>query len=224
MEGRVLILAIGSINMKKQILLLIGILQIFLCTGQTRMPYDPYTISKKNIVKVNLLSGFVGTINLSYETKLSKKWSVQGSFAYTNLVIDATDRKRTSLIGFQTGIDLRKYFRLKKEWNGWYSQLMLRYNDYQHHYYVQDSTTNNVVVNYKEDLKGISVGYNIGYQRTYRNRFVIDAFTGVFTSFPLYFKSNPTKLNVNNPTASFEINPYTNGGSIRIGLKVGYLF
>lgn len=215
---------IGLTDMKKLIMLLFCFFYVLPLIGQSRITYDPYSIKKKNIVKINLLSGFIGTINLSYETKISNNWSVQGNFAYTNLNIDASARKRTSLIGFQTGIDLRKYLRQKNEWNGSYTQLMLRYNDYQHHYFIQDSSTNNVVVNYKENLKGVSVGFIMGYQRTFKNKFVIDAFAGVFNSFPILYNSTPTKVKIDMPNVSFETNPYTNGGSIRIGLKVGYLF
>jgi len=210
--------------MKQALFYIIFLIYVLPVMGQNKITYDPYSVKKKNIVKVNLLSGFLATINLSYETKITYKWSVQSSLAYTNLKLDGSDRKKTSMEGFQVGIDLRQYWRQRNEWNGWYSQLMLRYCSYDYHYYVQDSTTNNVVVNYQEKLKGISVGYLFGYQRTYRNRFVIDAFTGIFASAPIQYTSNPIKPIKNFTGQSFEINPYTNGGSIRLGLKIGYLF
>jgi hypothetical protein len=175
-------------------------------------------------LKVNILSPFVASLNLSLETPISEKWSIQNGLVYTQFGIDESANKPTSIKGFQYVLDFRKYRKKKEKWNGTYNQYFLRYSNYQNKYYVQDTSTQNKVIIYKEYISGISLGYTFGYQKTYRNKFLLDVYVGACLSFPTTYRSEPNNPTGKDLTGSFEINPYTNGFGIRTGIKVGYLF
>lgn len=176
-------------------------------------------------LKINVLSGFVGTINLSYEYRLTQKWSIQNGICYTQMIASRDPRKPYSAEGFQYLLDLRKYKNKTSSWDGWYHQYYLRYSQFKSKNYIQDSLTNNKPIAYTENLHGITLGWVYGYQKTYQNKYLIDVFCGIGLSVPTYFNSSPSKDFLKPYKASsFENNQYTNGVNLRMGLKVGYLF
>ncbi|MCF8253398.1 MAG: DUF3575 domain-containing protein [Bacteroidia bacterium] len=210
--------------MKKPILLFfffISLSQLLAQTNKTLLLKEP---PKNYALKVNVLSPFLASLNLSLETPISEKWSIQNGLVYTHLGIDENNTKPFVIKGFQYILDFRKYRKKNEKWNGSYHQYFARYSNFKNNYYIQDSSTQNKVVIYKENLSGISLGYVFGYQKTFRNKFLIDAFVGACLSFPTNYRSEPNKPVGKDLTGSFEINPYTNGFGIRTGIKVGYLF
>ncbi|OYU94833.1 MAG: hypothetical protein CFE21_14180 [Bacteroidetes bacterium B1(2017)] len=176
-------------------------------------------------LKINVLSGFVGTLNISYEYRLTQKWSIQNGLCYTQMIISRDPRKPYSTEGFQYLLDVRKYTHSNGLLNGRYHQYFLRYSQFINKDYIQDSLTKNKPIAYTENLHGITLGWVYGYQKTYQNKYLIDVFCGIGISVPTCFNSSPSKDFLKPyKVRSFESNPYTNGVNLRMGLKVGYLF
>ena len=125
--------------MKKQLFLLVLSLQCLLGSAQTN-PYQFKEWPKNHAIKINLLSGFVGTLNLSYEFLFSQQWSIQNGISYTQLNLENA-RKKAGLTGFQYSLDLRKYKSKNYAWNGRYHQYFIRFTSYEYKDNRQDSST-----------------------------------------------------------------------------------
>ncbi len=209
--------------MKKHLLILSLSLQCLVGSSQTNN-YTYKELPKTNAIKLNILSGFVGTLNLSYEHLLSQQWSIQNGISYTQLNLDNT-RKKTGLIGFQYSLDFRKYKSAKTAWNGRYHQYFFRFAAYEYKDNKQDSSTQNKIINYKENLQGFSLGYAWGFQKTYSNKYLIDAFIGIQLSVPTYYSCSPSQEILKDyKIKTNEENLATNGVGFRGGIKIGYLF
>jgi hypothetical protein len=182
-------------------------------------------LPKNNAIKTSILSPILGTLNISHEYKLSTSWSIQHGLSYTSLVTQIGEQKKTGFNGWQYCVDFRKYRNTKVNWNGWYHQYFLRYAQYSNYTYRQDLITLNKPIQLKENMHGINIGFGIGYQKVFKNKFVIDAFVGPYISIPTYYKSNLSSEEIEkNELNSLEENPLTSTASLRLGLKVGYLF
>ncbi len=209
--------------MKKYLLILFFCLQCWFGSAQTNN-YFYKERPKTQAIKINILSGFAGTLNLSYEYLFTQQWSIQNGISYTQLNLDNT-RKKAGLLGFQYSLDFRKYKSIKTTWNGRYKQYFIRFAAYEYKDNKQDSSTQNKIINYKENLQGISIGYAWGYQKTYRNKYLIDAFIGIQLSVPTYYSCSPSAaILADYKIKTNEANIATNGIGFRGGIKFGYLF
>ncbi len=209
--------------MKKTILFFILCFSAMLGSAQTNN-YNYKEWPKTKAIKINILSGFAGTLNLSYEYLFAQQWSIQNGISYTQLNFD-NSRRQLGLNGFQYTLDFRKYKSIKTAWNGRYNQYFVRFAAYTYKDNKQDSSTQNKIINYKENLQGISIGYAWGYQKTYRNKFLIDAFIGMQLSVPTYYSCSPSQEILKDyKIKTNEENLATNGIGFRGGIKFGYLF
>lgn len=202
------------------------LLCLFSLKGSAQMMRpDEINLPKNNAVKTSILSPILGTINISHEYKLSNTWSIQHGLAYTSIVVQDGEQKKTGYQGWQYCVDFRKYRNTRVNWNGWYHQYFLRYAQYSNYTYRQDLITLNKPIQLNENMHGINMGFAIGYQKVFKNRFVIDTFLGPYISIPTYYTSNLSEEEIEKyELNSLEENPLTSTPSLRIGIKVGYLF
>lgn len=189
------------------------------------MRYRDVNIPKRNAIKTNILSPLIGTLNICHEYLLDSVWSVQNGFAYTSIIEQPNDNKKFGFEGFQYTLDVRMYKSTKQRWNGWYNQFFLRFGQYANYDYKQDSSTANKVVQLNEKMAGINLGVAYGYQRVYQNKFVLDVYGGIYKTLSISYNSNLDEKTIEiYELESFKDNPLTSLSSIRLGLKVGYLF
>jgi hypothetical protein len=181
--------------------------------------------TKNHIIKVNILSPFVATLNASHEYAFRPRWGVENGLSMTQLVLDNNEKRYTSIKGFTYSLDFRNYELKKGKLNGWFDSYFLRYSQYEYRRVKQDSNTGNVIIPIKENMAGVSIGFIKGYRRIYQNKYLLECFFGAYISKPLKYTNNinPDLMKKYQET-SFKENPFTNGVGIRIGIKVGYLF
>lgn len=210
--------------MKRIFFILITICFLTVAMGQVTKMSIP-DLPKNNAIKISLLSPIAATLNLSHEYKLNSFWSLQNGLAITSLKLTETGQKSYGFEGFQYSLDIRKYRKNKIDWNGWYHQFFLRYAQYTYHNYRQDSITQNKVIQLKEDLHGINLGYAFGYQKVFQNKYIIDSYVGYYLSIPTFYSANLSEETIlKYKLNSLKENPITSTAGLRIGLKVGYLF
>lgn len=158
-------------------------------------------IDRKNIIKINLLSPFMGTISLQHERILTKETSIQnGLYYFSGLVFN----QQFSINGIcytseyryylkdeaPKGIYLQPYFRVARFWN-----------------------SDNRFVSKSSNFYGGAIGLVIGKQWIFYDKFCLDIYAG-----PLYTKIffDDKKLNTRN------LPPMFDGYWLRAGLTVGY--
>jgi Protein of unknown function (DUF3575). len=157
----------------------------------------------QNVVKLNPLSLFLATGNVSYERAVSSNQTFQIGLFYTGVGI--SDLKYSGL-----GItpEYRFYVAGRKEaMNGVYVAPFLRYQNF----------------NIKEKSSGDKVSYSsfgggalLGWEKTWGSGFVLDLFLG-----PSY-NSGKIKENVNED--EWDISSGIDGFGLRTGIAIGFSF
>jgi len=165
--------------------------------------YHISEIDKKNIIKVNMLSPFMGTLSFQHEKILNSESSIQNGLYYFsgtifNQQVPArgvcfTTEYRYYLTGeAPQGLYLQPFFRIARFWNN-------------------DLTFSNS----NSDFYGTAFGLVFGKQFLFYDKFVLDIYGG-----PLF-----TKLFFDNKKVNTkDLPPMFNGYWIRAGLSIGYYF
>lgn len=181
--------------------------------------------TKNHIVKVNILSPFIATLNVSHEYAFLPRWGIENGLSMTQLVLDNNEKRYTSIKGFTYNLDFRNYELKKGKLNGWFDSYFLRYSQYEYRRVKQDSSTGNILIPIRENMAGVSIGFIKGYRRIYQNKYLLECFFGAYLSKPIMYSNNVSNdLMKQYDITSFKENPLTNGFGIRVGIKVGYLF
>jgi hypothetical protein len=181
--------------MKKITVILAFIAFSFSASAQDVMP--------KNAIKINPLSLFALTGNVSYERAISHNKSVQIGAFYSGL----------NFSGFKyagTGItpEMRFYFAGKKEaLNGVYAAPFLRYQKFN----IEDKEDFN-----KTSYTSVGGGATIGWQKVWNSGFTFDIFAG-----PSFSKAN---FKNDNDEDVYDAKIGANGVGFRTGLALGFGF
>lgn len=154
------------------------------------------------ILKINMLSPFVSTLNIHYEKGIDQNSSFQVEGFYFGGRIFA---QQLDIQGF--GLTTNYRFYLTQQFpNGWFVQPFLRYQ----RYWPLTSQQLNKDINVQ--IGGLGVVF--GYQLIVAKRISCDAFAG-----PVY-----NKLFVNDQPAGRSYLPVFNGPWMRVGATIGFLF
>ncbi|MES2778933.1 MAG: DUF3575 domain-containing protein [Bacteroidota bacterium] len=155
-----------------------------------------------HILKVSLLSPFVGTLNVHYEKRLDENSSFQlEAFYFSGQIFNQQSDVRGG------GLTANYRFYLTKQFPaGWFVQPFLRYQQYWPLPSVRLRNDINIQVG--------GAGIVFGYQLVAANRISFDAFAG-----PVY-----SRLFVNNQSVGNKYLPVFNGGWLRLGVTLGFLF
>ncbi len=176
--------------MKKNILLVASILTLNVAFAQ-----------KENVLKINILSPIVKTLNVQYERKLNATSSLQLGFFYTGY----TDSE-TSFSGFGITPEYRFYLSDTEAPEGVYIAPFLRYQDFS----LTESTSNG-----KATLSTFGGGLILGKQWLFKEKIALDIFIG-----PSYASGTPK---ITSGSGSFNINAFE-GFGLRAGLCFGFAF
>lgn len=188
------------------------------CLAQTpllKQHFNPLQFHKKSALKINLTSPVFFTLSFSYEHQLGSKTSFQQGISLTQFSNNPGRNRITSISGFQLTSDFRIYLTHEAKLKGYYQQPFIRYSDFTQQYYLNNKHTN-TFKKVVQKVHGLTIGYAIGKQVTYSNKWLFDYFIGICYSFNIYYQ--------NNQNLPLEYNPWTNGIGLRPGLKVGFLF
>jgi Protein of unknown function (DUF3575) len=156
--------------------------------------------SEKNVLKINILSLFLGTGSIFYERKISNLTSAQMGVAYMNFKIMNTKF---------TGLILTPEFRIyvkKQAIDGFYVAPYLRY---------QNFTLDDNSAASKGSLTSMGGGFLLGRQWIKKSGFNMDLFFGG------HYGSSSVK--VDSGTDSFNTN-FMSGFSPRVGFVIGFAF
>lgn len=160
-------------------------------------------VTPKNAVKLNPLSLFALTGNVSYERAVSSNKSIQLGAFYSGLNISGLKYS-----GYGLTPEMRFYFSGKKEaLNGVYAAPFLRYQSYN----IQDKEDFN-----KTSYSSIGGGATIGWQKVWNSGFALDVFAG-----PSF---NKGKFKNDNDEDEYDIKIGANGVGFRTGIAIGFGF
>lgn len=157
----------------------------------------------KNAVKINPLSLFLATGNVSYERAVTENQSFQLGVFYTGVKI--SDLK-------YSGVGITPEYRFyiaghKEAMNGVYVAPFARYQNFS----IQDKTNND-----KISFSSIGGGALLGWEKTWSSGFVLDIFLG-----PSY-NSGTIKDNTNEE--NWDISGGIDGFTLRTGITLGFSF
>lgn len=175
---------------------------------------------KKNAIKTNPLSLYLGIINFEYQHNYdSTHGFLFGSYF---VALEINDVKVT---GFVAAPEFRWYFSTNKRMNGWYLGPYSRYERYslttsksikvydRNGFYLYDAKNE-----ISASLTGIGGGASIGKQWVWGG-FTLDAYIG------LSFYTYNIALNDNGSKERFNLNNYRTGTGIgKTGISLGYAF
>lgn len=159
--------------------------------------------SHQQAIKINPLSLFLLTGNVSYERAVTENQSFQIGAFYSGMSIG--DVKYSGL-----GItpEYRFYFAGRKEaLNGVYAAPFLRYQSFT----FKDKQTTD-----KANFSSFGGGATIGWEKTWDSGFVLDIFAG-----PSY---NAGKFKNESDEETFDISSGVNGFGVRTGITLGFAF
>lgn len=192
--------------MKYRFILTIVMLNIFCLSGLfgqiNNARYKFKEVEKKNIIKINLLSPFLGTLSLQHERIINSESSFQtGLYYFSGLIynqqipvrgISITTEYRYYLVDdAPRGIYLQPFFRIARFWSN-------------------DPSISNA------NFYGTVVGMVLGKQWIFFDKFSLDMYAGpIFTK--IFFDKN---TNINRR----DLRPLLDGYWLRTGLTVGYYF
>jgi hypothetical protein len=162
-----------------------------------------------NIVKCNLLSPFMGTVNIHLERMNTINSSSQfEAFFFTGQVlgqpVDAT--------GFGLTYNYR-YYLTGSFPTGFYVQPFTRYQQYTNKQ--QSSSFSATTITDPERINTLGLGIVFGYQVVFFERVTFDLFGG-----PVYNKSYLD----GKPATANDTGPFFNGGWMRLGTTFGFAF
>lgn len=155
-----------------------------------------------HIIKVNLFSPLIGTVNVHYEKALSENSSFQlEGFYFTGQFM----RQQLDIRGIGLTANYR-YYLSKSFPSGWFAQPFIRYQKY---WPLIASTART-----NDDIQVGTLGMVFGYQVLAAKRLSLDIFAG-----PMY-----SKLFANDRRVSNDFIPVFNGPWLRFGGTLGFLF
>lgn len=193
--------------------------------AQERQRFDPDKIQPKWALKINVLSGFAATINISAERLPQQRRSYQNGVFYTHAILSGDERKPGSIQAIGDVFDIRKYRKNSPQAQGRYHMVFARVAYLDIHDFRQDSLTQNKIIKLEERMSGLALGYCIGYQKIYKKRFVLDVFAGLSFAVPISYYSSLSKEEIKQyDLNSWKSNPLISGLGMRAGIKAGYLF
>jgi hypothetical protein len=178
---------------------LIVVACLFLSAGAIKAQEGSF----QQAIKINPLSLFLLTGNVSYERAVADNQSVQIGMFYSGMSI--SDIKYSGL-----GItpEYRFYFAGHKEaMNGVYAAPFLRYQSFT----FKDKESTN-----KANYSSFGGGATIGWEKTWDSGFVLDIFAG-----PSY---NAGKFKNEADEDDFDITSGVNGFGVRTGIVLGFAF
>lgn len=162
---------------------------------------------KKNIIKANLLSPFVGSYNFFYERALASKTSLQLGAGFVSLTSNGT-----GFTGFSVTPEFR-FYPSGKSPRGFFVAPFARYNNLS--LTVKDGIGNEG----KATLTTVGGGLNVGYQWIFGDIISLDLFAG-----PVFNSGNVTVETNGFTEDSFSVGSFSGGTGIRFGLTLGVAF
>jgi hypothetical protein len=160
--------------------------------------------SRQNAVKINPLSLFLATGNVSYERAISEKSSLQLGVFYSGVNISGLKYS-----GFGITPEYRIYVAGRQEaMNGLYVGPFLRYQSFS----LKDKNTSD-----EASFKSFGGGALLGWEKTWDSGFVLDLFAG-----PAY-NSGKVKSDSGNES-EFNVSAGISGFGVRTGITLGFAF
>ena len=184
------------------ILLILSTLSLSRSFGQNR--FGIKEIEKKHILKINLLSPFLGTISLQHEKIINNESSFQsGIYYFSGLVLNTQNPVKAICLTTEY-----RYYLVDEAPNGAYIQPFFRVGRYWE--------DNNFSGKLGSNLYGVAVGILIGHQWIIVNKFAVDLYAGPIFTKP--FLDNSAQVNIR------DLPVMVNGYWLRAGFTVGYYF
>jgi hypothetical protein len=165
--------------------------------------------NRRSIIKVNILSPFLGVVNIHYEMKHNANVSSQIEFFYFTGVAFG---QPTAYKGAGLTYNYRYYIRGTCP-EGLYVQPFGRIQKYDYL-----GTQNPTIVNTPQaaqDIVVFSPGLVFGYQTFFKNRFSFELFAGPVYNFAYINGARASGRDIGSPV---------NGGWVRMGTTIGYAF
>ena len=160
--------------------------------------------AQQNVVKLNIFSPLVSTLNLSYENAFSEDKSFQIGFFYTGAKI--VDTKFT---GIGITPEIRFYLGDDAAPQGFYAAPFLRYQNFK---------LTEPLSSGSATLSTFGLGVTVGKQWIFKEKFSLDLFIGPSYSF------GDIKVNDGGSTETFSTGSLGSGFGIRTGLTFGLAF
>ncbi len=184
--------------------------------------------TKKNSIKVGLISPFIETLSLAYNRYLNDESAFQIGFSHTN---DLTLNSNKYNINAQTFTLEYRYILSGTHALGTYIQPFSRTINY--HSTVAATTTwdyysgkNITTSSYTESCISTGLGFLVGFQSAFKNKILIDMFVGPVYSFQLERKTGapagtyPSSFSDRGTLDDHILKNY----GVRAGLNLGFLF
>lgn len=160
--------------------------------------------AQQNVVKLNIFSPLVSTLNLSYENAFSEDKSFQIGFFYTGAKIVST-----KFTGIGITPEMRFYLGDDAAPQGFYVAPFLRYTNFK----LTEELTNGGA-----SLSTFGGGAIVGKQWIFKEKFSLDLFVG-----PSYSVGD-VKIDDGQSEESFSTGALGSGFGIRTGLTFGFAF
>ncbi len=158
-------------------------------------------LQAQNVVKINILSPIVKTINLSYERAINENGSFQLGFFYTGWSNDLT-----KFSGFGITPEYRFYLSDSPAPEGVYVAPFIRYQNFK----LEDKEFDD-----KADFSAFGGGVVIGKQWVFKDKITLDIFLG-----PAYYSG---KISGQSGDSSFDTDAF-DGFGLRTGINFGFKF
>ncbi len=156
--------------------------------------------AQENVIKLNIFSPIVKTLNMSYERKISESGSFQLGFFYTGYSDDISSFK-----GFGITPEYRMYLSDTEAPEGFYLAPFVRYQKFD----AEDEFGN------EGTLSGFGGGLVVGKQWIFKEKVALDLFVG-----PSYVNTSFKQT-----AGTDEVDAGTfNGFGVRFGLNLGFAF
>jgi hypothetical protein len=159
------------------------------------------SVAQENVLKINIFSPIVKTLNVSYERKVSATGSFQLGFFYTGYSTSGT-----KFSGFGVTPEYRFYLSSTEAPQGVYVAPFVRYQSFK----LEEETSND-----KGTLTMFGGGLVIGKQWIFKEKISLDIFIG-----PSYSGGN---VKVTSGQDNFDTGAF-DGFGIRTGLTLGFAF
>jgi hypothetical protein len=175
---------------------------VLLCTGIVSLALSNDAYAQSNVVKINIFSPIVKTLNMSYEHAFNSSSSFQIGVYYTGASVD-----ETKFSGFGITPEYRFYLSESNEApNGFYVAPFARYQRFD----LTDDSTDS-----KGSLSAIGGGIIAGRQWIFKEKFSLDLFLG-----PAFYSGS---TEVTSGTDTFDTGAF-DGFTVRFGLTFGFAF
>lgn len=160
------------------------------------------SLKAQNVLKINILSPIVKTINLSYERALNENSSFQLGFFYTGWSNDLT-----KFSGFGITPEYRFYLSDTPAPAGVYVAPFVRYQKF--------NISDKDVSNSEADFSAFGGGVVIGKQWVFKEKITLDLFLG-----PAYYSG---KVSGQSGDSNFDTDAF-DGFGLRTGINFGFKF